>query len=66
MITRWDDTVSPRLMASLSTREQQRQRVIFEVIKTEKDYIHDLEHMRVRFVVALCICVAFVDTVSHS
>eukprot|EP00041_Stephanoeca_diplocostata_P038032 m.1471369 g.1471369 ORF g.1471369 m.1471369 type:complete len:337 (-) comp25146_c0_seq10:4816-5826(-) len=41
-VQRWDDTVSPRLLASLSSREQQRQRVIFEVIKTEKDYLRDL------------------------
>lgn len=51
--------MSPRLMASLSTREQQRQRVIFEVIKTERDYLRDLcvvrDIFRERLVVSKCV-----------
>lgn len=45
-VARWEDTVSKRLRDSLQPRERQRQRVIFEVVKTEQAYLRDLVLIR--------------------
>jgi len=40
---KWNDDVDPELVKTLSKEEKGRQEVIFEILKTEKDYIRDLE-----------------------
>jgi hypothetical protein len=39
----WHRLVDPEARASLDPKEVKRQSVIFEVIKSEKDYVADLE-----------------------
>ncbi|KAJ7227194.1 hypothetical protein GGX14DRAFT_418522 [Mycena pura] len=49
----WHRLVSPETLNDLGKREVQRQSVIFEVFKAERDYVSDLEAVRDVFIDAL-------------
>jgi hypothetical protein len=39
----WHKLVPPEAQEALGDREVQRQSVLFEVFKSERDYVHDIE-----------------------
>jgi len=39
---RWKDMVDPSLVLKTPHNEQQRQEVIYELLRTEKEYLRDL------------------------
>ncbi|CAG8685176.1 14594_t:CDS:2, partial [Dentiscutata heterogama] len=48
--TIWSDTVDVDLVANLSPRELNRQEVLFEIIKTEHEYVRDLRLIEELFI----------------
>ncbi|CAI2162348.1 13708_t:CDS:2 [Funneliformis geosporum] len=48
--TIWSDTVEGELVANLSPRELNRQEVLFEIIKTESEYVRDLRLVEELFI----------------
>lgn len=46
----WHNLVPPEAVKVLDKREVQRQSVLFEIIKSERDYVQDLEAVRDVFV----------------
>ncbi|KAJ7066963.1 hypothetical protein C8F01DRAFT_1119758 [Mycena amicta] len=49
----WHKLVPPETLTAIGKREVQRQSVIFEVFKAEREYVADLEAVRVVFIDAL-------------
>lgn len=52
--TSWHELVSPEIKQTVTRQEAKRQSIIFELIQTESDYVHDLELITSLFIRPLC------------